>query len=151
MKKTYLSIRSLVSAGVLTLLGWLGLSGCNRSAVNCGMCEYGTPTVNYEFKVKVTDQMGKPVEGLEVGILQDDDREHTNNDGEATIDGDYVGIYKDHQVTFIVRDIDGPKNGVVTDLTQNENIYKSDFVKKGDGHWDNGTVMKWVNLKVKRK
>ncbi|TFH94458.1 radical SAM-associated putative lipoprotein [Porphyromonas levii] len=151
MKRTYLSIRSLLSSGVATLIGWLGLSGCDRSDINNGMCMYGTPTVKYQFKVKVTDQVGRPVEGLLVGILQDDEREHTDSDGRATIDGRYNGKYKDHEVTFVVKDVDGAKNGFVTDLTQKEKITTADFTKRNIDSWDNGTVQKSTHLKVERK
>lgn len=151
MRKVYLSIKSLLSAGVVTLVGWLGLAGCGRLAINNGMCMYGTPTVDYQFKVKVVDQKGEPVEGLEVGIVEDQDRKLTSSSGEATIKGDYTGTYKDHEVHFVVKDIDGGKNGVVTDLNQAEKITKADFVKKGDGAWQSGSVEKTVNLKVERE
>ncbi len=151
MRKAYLSIRAVLSAGVATLVSWLGLSGCDRSTMNNGMCMYGTPTVEYQFKVKVTDQTGKPVEGLQVGILQDSDRELTGKDGVATIEGQYTGFYEDHEVNLLVKDIDGDTNGIVTELNKSERITKADFVKKGNGAWNNGTVKKEINLKVERK
>ncbi len=64
MKRVYLSVRSLLSAGASLLLGWLGFASCD----SIGMEEYGTPTVDYEFKVRVTDQDAKPVEGLQVDL-----------------------------------------------------------------------------------
>lgn len=133
------------------MLGWLGLSGCDRIGSKSGMCMYGTPTVNYQFKVKVTDQAGKPVEGLQVSIREDKDKELTDNQGVATIEGRYTGGYVDHEVTFMVKDVDGEKNGIVTDLSKSEKITKADFINKGDGSWNNGTVKKDISLKVERK
>ena len=133
------------------MLGWLGLSGCDRIGSKSGMCMYGTPTVNYQSKVKVTDQEGKPVEGLQVSIREDKDKELTDNQGVATIEGRYTGGYVDHEVTFMVKDVDGEKNGIVTDLSKSEKITKADFINKGDGSWNNGTVKKDISLKVERK
>lgn len=152
MRKTFLSIRLLLSTGAATLIGWLGLSGCNRSEMNSGMCMYGTPTVSYRFKVKVVDQEGKPVENIQVGVMEDaPNARQTDSEGQTTVQGSYTGSYQDHDVTFVVRDIDGEKNGVVTDLTRNEKITTADFVEKKRDGWENGTVSKDINLKVERK
>lgn len=112
---------------------------------------YGTPTVSYQFKVKVTDQVGKPVEGLKVGLEEDNESQLTNGEGVATIAGSYTGFYEDHEVTFKVNDIDGEKNGMVTNINVTKKVTKSDFTNKGDGGWNNGTVKKDINLKVERK
>ena len=51
----------------------------------------------------------------------------------------------------MVKDVDGEKNGIVTDLSKSEKITKADFINKGDGSWNNGTVKKDISLKVERK
>ena len=150
MKKIFLSVRALCSAGFATLISSLGLSGCNLTDVNNGMAEYGTPTVKYQFKVKVVDQTNAPVEGLEVQV-QGDGKQLTDATGTATLTGEYAGPRKEHEVTFAVKDVDGEKNGIVSDLSQTETIAEKDFVSQGNGGWDSGVVRKDINIKVERK
>ena len=117
------------------------------------MAEYGTPTVDYEFKVRVTDQDAKPVEGLQVDLPngRGDKKELTDAQGNAELDGSYMGSRRDHQVVLEVKDIDGEKNGVVADQQVTVEVKESDFVSKGSGNWDNGKVKKDIDIKVERK
>ena len=117
------------------------------------MAEYGTPTVDYEFKVRVTDQDAKPVEGLQVDLPRSDgdEKELTDAQGNAELDGSYMGFRKDHKVVLEVKDIDGEKNGVVADQKVTVDIKEGDFVSKGSGHWNNGKVKKNIDIKVERK
>ena len=149
MKRVYLSVRSLLSAGASLLLGWLGFASCD----SIGMEEYGTPTVDYEFKVRVTDQDAKPVEGLQVDLPSSygDEKELTDAQGKAELDGSYTGFHRDHQVVLEVKDIDGEKNGVVTDKQVTVEVKKSDFVSKGSGNWNEGKVKKDIEIQVERK
>ena len=149
MKRVYLSVRSLLSAGASLLLGWLGFASCD----SIGMEEYGTPTVDYEFKVRVTDQDAKPVEGLQVAlpISHVNEKELTDAQGKAELDGSYTGPHRDHQVVLEVKDIDGEKNGVVADQQVTVEVKESDFVSKGSGNWNNGKVKKNIDIKVERK
>ena len=149
MKRVYLSVRSLLSAGASLLLGWLGFASCD----DVGMAEYGTPTVDYEFKVHVTDQDAKPVEGLQVDLRNSHgvEKELTDAQGKAELDGSYTGFRRDHQVVLEVKDIDGEKNGVVADQQVTVEVKESDFVSKGSGHWNNGKVKKNIEIQVKRK
>ena len=50
------------------LAALLGItSGCKGGGTgDDSVCMYGVPTVSYELKGKVTDEAGKPVEGIEV-------------------------------------------------------------------------------------
>ena len=152
MKRVYLSVRSLLSAGAALLLGWLGFSSCSETPES-GMAAYGTPTVDYEFKVRVTDQDAKPVEGLQVAlpISHVNEKELTDAQGNAELDGSYTGPHRDHQVVLEVKDIDGEKNGVVADQQVTVEVKESDFVSKGSGDWDNGKVKKDIDIKVERK
>ena len=149
MKRVYLSVRSLLSAGASLLLGWLGFASCDE----IGMAEYGTPTVDYEFKVRVTDQDAKPVEGLQVDLpmSRGDEKELTDAQGKAELDGSYTGFRRDHQVVLEVKDIDGEKNGVVADKRDTIDIKESDFVSKGSKRWNNGKVKKEIEIQVERK
>ena len=152
MKRVYLSVRSLLSAGASLLLGWLGFASCTES-LGGGMAEYGTPTVDYEFKVRVTDQDAKPVEGLQVDLRngRGDKRKLTDAQGNAELDGSYTGFRRDHQVVLEVKDIDGEKNGVVTDKQVTVEVKESDFVSKGSKRWNNGKVKKEIEIQVERK
>ncbi len=117
------------------------------------MAEYGTPTVDYEFKVRVTDQDAKPVEGLQVDLpmSRGDEKELTDAQGNAELDGSYTGFRRDHQVVLEVKDIDGEKNGVVADQQVTVEVKESDFVSKGSGNWDEGKVKKDIEIQVERK
>ena len=50
-----------------------------------------------------------------------------------------------------MKDIDGEKNGVVTDQRDTIDIKESDFVSKGSGNWNNGKVEKEIEIQVERK
>ncbi|WP_299282061.1 radical SAM-associated putative lipoprotein [uncultured Porphyromonas sp.] len=152
MKRVYLSVRSLLSAGASLLLGWLGFASCTES-LGGGMAEYGTPTVDYEFKVRVTDQDAKPVEGLQVDLLngRGDKKELTDAQGKAELEGSYTGFRRDHQIVLEVKDIDGDTNGIIADQRDTIDIKESDFVSKGSGNWNNGKVKKEIEIQVERK
>ena len=149
MKRVYLSVRSLLSAGASLLLGWLGFASCD----SIGMAEYGTPTVDYEFKVRVTDQDAKPVEGLQIDLPngRGDKKKLTDAQGKAELKGSYTGFRGGHGVALEVKDIDGEKNGVVTDKQVIVDVKESDFVSKGSGNWNNGKVKKDIEIQVERK
>lgn len=148
MKKVYGSVRSLLSTGASLLLGWFGFSGC----LIIGGAEYGTPTVNYEFKVHVRDQNAKPVPGLQVSVSETyyQEKPLTDADGNVQLNGRYTGFYGDQKVGFGIRDVDGERNGVVTDTLINVDVKESDFVSKGRG-WNKGKIVKDITLEVKRK
>ena len=152
MKRVYLSVRSLLSAGASLLLGWLGFASCSEAS-GFGMAEYGTPTVDYEFKVRVTDQDAKPVEGLQVDLLngRGDKMKLTDAQGKAELKGSYTGFHGGHGVALEVKDIDGEKNGVVADKQVIVDIKESDFVSKGSGNWNEGKVKKDIEIQVERK
>ena len=117
------------------------------------MVAYGTPTVDYEFKVRVTDQDAKPVEGLQVAlpISHVNEKELTDAQGKAELKGSYTGFRGGHGVALEVKDIDGEKNGVVTDKQVIVDVKESDFVSKGSGNWNNGKVKKDIEIQVERK
>ena len=152
MKRVYLSVHSLLSAGAALLLGWLGFSSCSETPES-EMVAYGTPTVDYEFKVRVTDQDAKPVEGLQVDLLngRGDKKELTDAQGKAELEGSYTGFRGNHGVILEVKDIDGEKNGIIADQRDTIDIKESDFVSKGSGNWNNGKVKKEIEIQVERK
>lgn len=147
MKKRFLSLRALVSAGSAALLTALGFGSCNE--VDMGPAEYGTPTVHYKLKLKVVDQEDKPVSGLELSSMGS--TKLSDAEGKAELEGSGVGFYRDHEVTVQIKDVDGAANGVVADEVRTVKVTKSDFADHDKKGWDNGTVHKEVELKVERK
>lgn len=148
MKKVVVSLRALLSAGATALLGALGFSSCAEN-INNGMAEYGTPTVQYKLKLKVTDQADQPIPGLSLKAIGQS--KTSDAEGKALIEGRDTGFYKDHEIVVEVKDIDGDANGVVKDEVKHIAISKSDFTSHQPKGWLNGTVEKEINLKVERK
>ena len=131
------------------LLALLGLGGCNQidEEIDEGMkLMYGTPSVHYSIKGKVTDDSGKALKGIEVTVMGN----YTEN-GKTTsrpigdncfsdTQGDYA---KEHSfvvgfqsLTFHFKDIDGEANGglfaedsttvnvIVKDVTNGSSFFK---------------------------
>ena len=55
--KKKIAVRKLLS-GVLVLLGF---TACDSDGPGNELCEYGTPSADYQVKGKVLDQTGKPI------------------------------------------------------------------------------------------
>ena len=107
--------------GIFAMLAaLLGISaGCKGGSQDI-VCMYGVPTVSYELKGKVTDEAGKPVEGIEVSLERMEPGDSTGvgytfgpivmTDGEGLwcirTDGDPAPSIK-----AIYQDIDGSANG----------------------------------------
>ena len=53
---------------IYLLIGALGFTACSENGDNDGgggaMCEYGTPTVHFAVKGRVTDADGNPIKGI---------------------------------------------------------------------------------------
>ena len=97
-------------------------SGCkgNGGGGDDVICMYGVPTVSYELKGKVTDEAGKPLEGIEVSFerLSGTDSAAVGNALGPRVATDAAGAWSASvqddpapilRVTF--RDVDGPENG----------------------------------------
>lgn len=62
--KKKIAVRKLLS-GVLVLLGF---TACDSDGPGNELCEYGTPSADYQVKGKVLDQTGKPIKGVQVVV-----------------------------------------------------------------------------------
>ena len=52
---------------IYLLLGLLGFTACDENGGTGGLvCEYGTPTVDFTVKGRVTDAQGNPIKGIVV-------------------------------------------------------------------------------------
>lgn len=155
MKRAYISVKSLLSAGAAILLSWLGFTSCGDTPFGGGgMAEYGTPYVEFDFKIRVTDQNDRPVRGLQIDVEGnwDDDKEYTNANGYAEVDGEYTGFHQEHEAKIVISDVDGEKNGVVANQVHKVKILESDFTSKGKKRrWNNGSIEKKIDITVERR
>ena len=98
----------------------LGITAGCKDGGDDVICMYGVPTVSYELKGKVTDDAGKPVEGIEVTINRLTPTDSTYFESplgpavRSDSDGAWTMQFQDDpasilKVTF--RDVDGPENG----------------------------------------
>ena len=102
------------------LAALLGItSGCKGGGDDI-ICMYGVPTVSYELKGKVTDEAGKPVEGIEVSFERVSPSDSTLAGYAfgpvATTDsgGQWKVSFQDDPAAILkvlYQDVDGPENG----------------------------------------
>ena len=120
--------------------------------------------INYVVRGRVVGENGKPVQGLQVIILNntlDATPENLNLDDisirayiesasdTTTADGHFTVMAQDREMPYMrlfVRDIDGPSHGNY--INEVVNIYFTDADRKNYGHgWRNDAVEKRVTLK----
>ena len=165
MRKRKWNVGRLLS-GVMALLGF---AGCNNGDEPC---LYGSPSVDYRVLGTVTDNEGKPLEGIQVvvdnpgastyydknGIIVKDKYES----GKLTPDTVYtdkngkfssykVEAFSDSKLVVEVQDIDGEANG---GEFQSERFTKDKLdkkqLKKGNG-WYEGEFEYSKTVKLERK
>ena len=148
---------------LLVLLGLIGfLTGCS-SIINPIPVEYGTPHAEYEIKGTVTDSLtAAPVQHARIIISQ------TYNEGDliapridtlALKETDSTGKYDiqiqdfpSDSITFQVTvvDIDGTANGGDFVSQEKDVLFKQSDLKGANG-WYNGTTVKVIDFKLKKK
>lgn len=129
---------------------------------------YGVPTMDFVVKGRVIDQQGKPVQGMQVVLLNssiditpdnmmEDNknvRSYLNEVADTTnANGEFRTQVKDVPVEnqrLIVRDIDGEKNGVKKDQLIEVQFTETDQVEKREG-WYMGSREKDVDITVEEK
>lgn len=118
MKKK-IAVRKLLS-GVLVLLGF---TACDSDDPGNGLCDYGTPSADYQVKGKVLDPTGKPIKGVQVVVkdlnayfvkgekdyVVDYDTVYTDVKGEFESDKAHTFSIGSQEVLF--HDVDGEENG----------------------------------------
>lgn len=180
MKIRFLKVKNWL---LVTAMGVLGLSSCH-STKDVAKTEggdaaeqpaprneialmYGVPTMDFVVKGRVIDQQGKPVEGMQVVLLNssiditpdnmmEDNknvRSYLNDVADTTnVNGEFQTSVKDvpmEKQRLIVRDIDGSKNGVVKDQMVELEFTEADQVAKREG-WYQGSRVKDVDITVER-
>lgn len=155
MKKLTKRVASLLSIGSAAFLGLFHTS-CDRLGGG-GRVEYGSPYVEYEVKAKVQSPEGKPIEGIEVTLLEKSNyaeggfvpwtkNHQTDATGVAQIFNNASGFGKNMLYVRAV-DADGAKNGRWETKVDSVAITPADIHKdKSKGHWYEGTIKKEVTL-----
>ena len=155
MKKLIKRVASLLSIGSAAFLGLFHTS-CS-SIWGGGRVEYGSPYMEYEVKAKVQTPEGKPIEGIEVTLLEKLDYpngdlmpwsviERTNAAGVAQIFDGASGFGRNMLYVRAV-DVDGAKNGRWETKVDSVAITPADIHKdKSKGRWYEGTIKKEVTL-----
>ena len=155
MKKLTKRVASLLSIGSAAFLGLFHTS-CS-SIWGGGRVEYGSPYMEYEVKAKVQTPEGKPIEGIEVTLLEKSDYsdrdlvpwsriERTNAAGVAQI-FDNASAFGRNMLYVRAVDADGAKNGRWETKVDSVAITPADIHKdKSKGRWYEGTIKKEVTL-----
>ena len=123
---------------------------------------YGTPYAHYELKGKVTDESGKPVEGIRVAAKytqKNNGQYDYTNIVKDTVYTDNNGSYKslvsdfpmDCDVEVKFEDVDGELNGEFEEKTVTTDIMTFDVDKKGTGDWYKGAFSKKIDVQLKQK
>ena len=155
MKKLTKRVAALLSIGSAAFLGLFHTS-CDRLGGG-GRVEYGSPYVEYEVKAKVQSPEGKPIEGIEVTLLEKlnyaedgfvscTKTQQTDANGVAQIFDDASAFGRNMLYVRAV-DVDGAKNGRWETKVDSVAITPADIHKdKSKGHWYEGTIKKEVTL-----
>lgn len=135
----------------LKLKNWLyvtfaGLLGVNLSCTKEPMAlEYGTPEATYRVLGKVTDEEGKPIDGIQVEMYGSKDTTDVNGAYNVSC---RVIFYDTMTVEYC--DIDSTANGLYADTSVTVSLREAPYIG-GDGHWYSGTATVVQNVKLKMK
>ena len=158
MKKK-IAVRKLLS-GVLVLLGF---TACDSDDPGNGLCEYGTPSADYQVKGKVLDPTGKPIKGVQVVVkdlnayfvkgekdyVVDYDTVYTDVKGEFESDKAHTFSIGSQEVLF--HDVDGEENGGgFESATLKTNQMDISQIKEG-GSWYSGAYELKAEVKLSPK
>ena len=106
MKEQLSKIMQIIISAIISLLGF--------STSSCYVM-YGSPTADYQAEGCVTDEDGKPIEGIRIQVTLEDD--YTDDNEGFIVYSDSEGRfsttkYKDWRIqSLTATDIDGEKNG----------------------------------------
>ena len=137
-----------------TITAWLaglaGLSSCESiEIIQSGMCMYGTPYADYDVDMVITDENGKPIEGISVCESWYGSKELTKSgaDGKARLHLEHSSF-----CSMSLKDVDGEANGgEFEDMTISEQDLSLEQTKKGDKSWYKGRFNATGSVKMKKK
>ena len=157
MKVRFIHWYNAILTALLSMLGY----GCSTTSNEPEM--YGTPTADYIFKGRVTDEAGVPIQGIKTSLKQvfkSDDRTYVEGlDSVLTgASGDYQLKYGgiigqiDHHSKLIVEDVDGEANGgkFLSDTIDIDFKNNAVQIKNGDSGWYEGTYEISQDIRLKK-
>ena len=155
MKPTYSRPIIWICSLIMTALGF---AGCSDDEDTIVADEYVTPYADYKYMGTVTDENGKPIEGINVvfqkhGYKNYPELFRIETDKSGKYETDYLdwtmGANAAYQVLYT--DIDGEENGGHFEDKILE-IHKMDKTKIKDGeHWYQGMFDLSAEVKLSRK
>lgn len=147
------SFIALLSKALLALIG-IGLASCDGGDMKVA---YGCPYADFRASGIVTDQDGKPIQGIRV-VLKG--REYPNPDYQRVTDTvwtDHSGYYQyngderfleERRIAFEFDDVDGPENGgEFSKVEVNVTIVQTE---EGEG-WYMGTYEARADVKMQKE
>ncbi|MDR3327081.1 MAG: radical SAM-associated putative lipoprotein [Prevotellaceae bacterium] len=151
MKHLIKTSNSIIAA-LLALLGF-SVSSCEEPRT-----EYGSPSVDFVVKGKVTSQETKePINKIAVLVSEtawDNDTVFYQMDSVTTdANGNYyskrtiTSFADEHNYKIHFKDIDGEENGLFNDSTVIVSTVKEDY-KGGNNHWYGGEATKELNIEL---
>ena len=129
------------------ILGVLGFSACDNPPLDM----YGSPTVDFMVKGKVTDSEGTPIKGIVISSkrgLSDDLSAVTDEKGEFV-----TNKIKEFGVmgTLVFTDVDGAENGGDFETYEKDlSKFPQTQVKEGEG-WYKGEYEVTADVKLNKK
>lgn len=119
---------------LLSLLGLATACGDKDKDDDGGtICMYGTPTVTFSVKGRVTDPAGKPIEGICVKAKHDNPKTATNARGEFAFDKSEATSFGDIplKIPLVFEDVDGAQNGSFEDREMEVTFTRNEAVETG--------------------
>lgn len=161
MKKKVYKVMNLLLGSVVTMLGF---ESCGEDSPFGGgdVVEYGVPHATYRVVGTVTDQNGKPIEGIKVKMIEDytyygggevfeRGKGLTDSKGSFTTEEAVLSFLNDEDKVVFV-DEDGEANGgkFASDTLLMKDLPKKQYAKapKGD-HWSSGSFELTANVQLK--
>lgn len=127
---------------LMALLGF-GLTSCEDGEKDhYGFVEYGSPHVNFSLKARVVDQVGTPIQGIEVRLKGDHrfDNKSGFSDYMGNIDA-YGSVWPGSQYEVVFVDDDGEANGGQFESVELDITDKVRQTEKGDNRWYEGSYI----------
>jgi len=152
MKKKIWKVSNALLSGILTLLGF-SCAGSHERELDM----YGSPSASYRVVGKVTDESGKPIEGIQVKVMRGMAPDYEVFD---TVETDNQGNYATKQFEDMDLDYDGKIAFIdaednANDGFQNDTIFVNGLprvqTEKGDDAFYSGAFEITANHQLKKK